>query len=81
MKEYLIHHKNLLNLAYEIKRAVDDYWNRELTETELRELLWKFAATGKLFKAKDYNKTIKKINGHARMEVIDKMLEGYQQRI
>lgn len=77
---YIIHHKNVVGMANEMKRAVDDYWGREITEIELKELLWKWAGTKKVFKANDYVVTVKRILGKSRLEVVDRLLEGYQIR-
>ncbi len=79
--EYIIYHKNVVHLAKEINRAFDDYWNRVLSEIELKELLWKWASTGKLLKGDSYNKTVEKLCGKERIKIIDKLLEGYQRRI
>ncbi|KAB2950889.1 TIGR04540 family protein [Heliorestis acidaminivorans] len=80
-KEYIIFHKNVVHLAQEINKAFNDYWNRELTEIELKELLWKWASTGKLFKGDDYSKSLKRIVGKERLKIMDKLLEGYQKKI
>ena len=80
-KEYIIFHKNVVHLAKEINRAFNDYWNRELSEIELKELLWKWAGTGKLFKGNDYNKSLKRLVGKERVRIMDKLLEGYQRKI
>lgn len=80
-KEYIIFHKNVVYLAKEINRAFDDYWNRELSEMELKELLWKWAGTGKLFKADEYSKTIQRLCGKERLQIMDKLLDGYQRKI
>lgn len=80
-KDYIIFHKNVVYLAQEINKAFNDYWNRELTEIELKELLWKWAGTGKLLKGDDYNKSLKRIVGKERLQIMDKLLEGYQKKI
>jgi len=79
-KEYIVFHKSVVNLASEINKAVDDYWSRELSEIELKEFLWKVAATGKLFKANEFNKTITRLCGKARMEIVEELLKGYQSK-
>jgi len=73
--------KTVVALANEINMAVDAYWNREITETELKELLWGWAGSGMLFKGSDYNKTVKRLCGKARMAIVDKLLAGYQHKI
>lgn len=78
---YIIYHKNVVHLAKEINKAFDDYWNREVSEIELKELLWKWASTGKLLKGNSYNKTIEKLCGKERIKIMGKLLEGYQRRI
>lgn len=73
--------KSVKALAEEIKKAVDFYWNREISEIELKEILWKWATTGKLLRGNDYNPTILRLCGKKRMEVVDKLLEGYRRKV
>jgi len=80
-QKYIIHCKSVVQLGDEIKKAVDNYWNREITDIKLKELLYAWAKTGKLFKGTDYNKTINKLCGKSRMSVVEKLLEGYQHKL
>ncbi len=70
--------RNLVQLSNEIIRAVDLYWNREISEIELKELLWSWAASGKLLEADTINRTIKTRIGKKRTEVAIKLLENYK---
>ena len=79
--DYVLHPKSVKHAANEIKAVVDDYWNRILPMTELKLYLQQLADQGKLFKAEDFNPTIRQIIGKKRMEIVETMLAGYQQRI
>lgn len=79
-KDFIKMPKSVVQLADEIKRAVDMYWNRELKQIELKELVWCWASSGKLLKADDISSSIKKIIGKKRVDVIEKLLEGYQNK-
>lgn len=72
--------KTVVQLADEIKRAVDLYWNRELPEIELKELCWAWASSGMLLKAEVLNTSVRKIIGKKRTEIVLRLLEGYQNK-
>lgn len=76
-KEYIKIPKNVLSLAYEVKRAVDDYWKRLIAEEELKELLIIWADISKLIDGNSFNKTVTKICGKARMKVIENLLKDH----
>lgn len=76
--EFIRYPKTVVQLAAEIKKAVDLYWNRGLEEQDLRELIMHWAGQGMLLERQSLTKTIKKIVGKKRERVILKMLEGYQ---
>lgn len=79
--EFIRFPKTVVDLAKEINMAVDAYWNREITEAELKELIWCWAGTRMLLKADDYNITAKRLCGKKRMALVDKLLIGYQHKI
>lgn len=72
--------KTVVQLADEIKRAVDLYWNRQLCEIELKELCWAWASSGMLLKANELNASVRKIIGKKRTDIVLRLLEGYQNK-
>lgn len=81
MDKYIKIPKTVVQLANEIKRSCDAYWNRELDENELRELVFAWSRNSKLLQDNDINRSIKKIVGQKRVDLINKMLDGYQRII
>ena len=81
--ELIKHPKTVKDLAAEIKKACDAYWGREITEIELKEILFYWASKEgkKLFQGNDYKPAIKKIIGKQRQELLNKILENFQPRI
>lgn len=81
--EYLKYPKNIKDLAFEIKRLVDDYWARACSEKDLKEAIMYYGLHEgkKLFKANELNPTIRLIIGAKRTEIVERMLEGLQTRI
>lgn len=74
------HPRSVVNLAKELKNLIDAYWSRDISEEQMREYVLYFAKyeKKKLFRANDYSPTIKQRVGKKRLEVIDKVLDGYQ---
>ncbi|AOT68339.1 TIGR04540 family protein [Geosporobacter ferrireducens] len=74
------HPSSILNLAKEIIKVVDAYWTRRITEKELNEYMtyWAHHEAEKLFRANEWNPTIKQRVGSKRLKVMEKMLSGYQ---
>jgi len=70
-------------LAAQIIRACDEYIAMKLTEKQLRELLLHYASHHgkKLFCTKGMNPTIVNRIGKKRLELVNIMLEGFQQRL
>jgi uncharacterized protein (TIGR04540 family) len=70
-------------LAAQIIRACDEYIAMKLTEKQLRELLFHYASHHgkKLFCTKGMNPTIVNRIGKKRLELVNIMLEGFQQRL
>jgi uncharacterized protein (TIGR04540 family) len=70
-------------LAAEIIQACDGYIGRKLTEKQFRELLLHFASNHgkKLFCRVGINPTIVNRIGKKRLELMNIMLEGFQQKL
>jgi uncharacterized protein (TIGR04540 family) len=70
-------------LASQINQACDEYIARKLTEKQFRELFMHFAANHgkKLFSRKGINPTIVNRIGKKRLELLNIMLEGFQQKL
>ncbi len=78
-KNDFIHHpKRVVDLAQFLMESIDLYWNRGLSDVELKQRIWTWAQSGKLLQGNDINRSIKKIIGKQRTELALKMLEGYQ---
>lgn len=76
------HPRSVVKLAEEIKKVIDAYWSRDVSEEQMREYVLYFAKyeKKKLFRANEYSPTIKQRVGKKRLEVINKVLEGYQMK-
>lgn len=79
--EFVRYPRTVVQLADEIRKAIDLYWNRGLDEKTLKELIIHWANLGMLLQAQNLNRTIKKIIGKKREKVVLMMLEGYQFKI
>lgn len=69
-------------LAAQIILACDEYIAKKLPEKQLRELLFHYASRHgtKLFSVKGINPTIVNRIGKKRLELMNIMLEGFQQK-
>lgn len=78
--EFIRHPKTRAELAYELKKACDAYWGREISEIELKEIIyhWALKENKKLFLGQDINPTIKIKIGVKRLDLLNNMLEGFQ---
>lgn len=67
-------------VATEIIIACNDYKARNIGNDELREAILYYASKypEKLFNGKELNPTVTKMVGKQRVELINKLLEGYQ---
>lgn len=76
--DVLKHPPTVTCLASEAKKVCDAYWKKEISESELKDLVlhWATYEKCKLFKNKDFNPTVKKILGKKRIELLQKMLNG-----
>ena len=70
-------------LASQIIMSCDEYISLKLTEKQFRELLFHYASQHgkKLFSIKGINPTIVNRIGKKRLELVNIMLTGYQQRL
>lgn len=76
MDKFIKHPKTIKGLAEELKKLIDFYWGKEVSEEELTELLqyWSENEAEKLFIDNDLNPTIKKVIGKKRSNLIGKWL-------
>lgn len=70
-------------LASQLLKACDDYVSIKFSEKQLKELLFHYASNhgNKLFSLKGINPTIKNRIGKKRLELVNIMLEGFQQKL
>lgn len=70
-------------LSSQILLACDEYISRKLSEKQLKELLFHYAYNhgNKLFSIKGINPTIVNRIGKRRLELVNIMLQGFQQKI
>lgn len=78
--EYKQYPASVVELAYEIRRIVDDYRARKVSNADFVEILQFYSVnqSEKLYTGKEYNITIQRKVGKRRMAVIDKVLDGSQ---
>lgn len=74
MDKYIKIPKTVVQLAEELKKSCDAYWNRELDEKGLKELLTGWSKNSMLLQDNDINRSIKKIVGQKRIELIKCLL-------
>jgi uncharacterized protein (TIGR04540 family) len=67
-------------LAAEIQRVTNDYYARKITNSELKDciMFWAAHCPELLFNGERYKPTIEKIIGIRRVELLNKLLDGYQ---
>ncbi|MDQ2088253.1 TIGR04540 family protein [Herbivorax sp. ANBcel31] len=70
-------------LSAQLIDACDGYISKKLSEKQLRELLFHYAAKHgkKLFSVKGFNPTVTNRIGKKRLELVNIMLEGFQQKL
>ena len=70
-------------LASQILNACDEYIAKKLTDKQLKELLYHYASRhgNKLFSIKGINPAVANRIGKKRLELLNIMLEGFQQKI
>lgn len=81
--DFIRHPKTRTELAAEIKKACDSYWGREITEAQLKEILyhWALKENKKLFQGQEINPTIKIKLGVKRLDLVNNMLDGLQNKL
>ena len=84
IEKYILHPKSVVQLADEIKRICNDYWDRKINGDEVKEFLMIWANhtpflfyEGKLSK-ENLNKSIRKIIGKKRVALIFTLLNIYE---
>jgi len=80
--EYLMYPPTVKAMAAEIITACDDYLARKIGLEPLKQLILHYASTSPnmLFNAQSFNPTILNRIGKKRAAIIEKLLDGYQQR-
>jgi len=78
--EYMKYPNTVTGLADEIIRVTNDYYNRRIKDDELASIIRWYAdkLPNKLFFGEDYNKSLKKIIGKKRVELLDLLLSDIQ---
>ena len=81
--EFLKNPTTVKMLSAQILLACDEYISRKLSEKQFKELLFHYAHNhgNKLFSLKGINPTIVNRIGKRRLELVNIMLQGFQQRI
>lgn len=77
---YMQYPTKVKELAVEIITACNDYKARKIDNDELKEVILYYASKypDKLFNGPDFNPTIKKMIGKQRIELLNNILEGFQ---
>jgi len=67
-------------MAAEMKKLVDMYWSRRISEKEAIEIIiyWATNYPQYIFRANDYNPSIRHIVGKKRLAFVDVALQGFQ---
>ena len=81
--EFLLHPRTVVQMAEEVKKACDSYWARQISEEELKRLVHQWARNegDKLLRGDDYNPSVKKIIGKKRLQLVEKMMKGFQVKL
>lgn len=77
---YMQYPTKVKEIATEIIKSCNDYKARKISNDELKEVILYYATKypEKLFNGAELNSTVTKIIGKQRIELINKILEGYQ---
>lgn len=78
--EYLKYPRSVVALSEEIKRVVNDYDARRIGNDEVKDIILWYANTcpQKLYQGQGYNKSVKKLIGKRRTELLDAVLKEYK---
>jgi len=81
--EFLMYPTTVKMLASEIISACDAYISRKIPAEHLKKVIWQFAehSPDMLFSADKLNSTVLNRIGKKRAFLVNKMLEGYQQKL
>ena len=81
--EFMTYPTTVKMLAAEIISACDAYISRKIGADELRKLVMHYASNypKMLFNAQELNPTVLNRIGKKREKLVNKMLEGYQQKL
>ncbi len=77
--DFIKHPKTIVSLSDEIKKACDAYWDREISDEELREILlyWSDKEKDKLFVDNEYRPLIVRLIGKRRRDLLDTILKDF----
>ncbi len=78
--QYMQYPTTVKALAYEIKKACNDYTARKINNDQIREIIFWYATKvpDKLFSAEKLNPTVIAIIGKKRERLVNDLLDGYQ---
>ncbi len=81
--DFMMYPTTVKTLAAEIINACDAYISRKTGTEDLRKLILHYASNypDMLFNAQDLNPTVLNRIGKKRANLVNKMLEGYQQKL
>lgn len=76
--DYIAYPSTIVGMATELRKIIDDYKARKISNVELKEIIIFYAETNpeKLFNGSEYNITIKRKIGKSRLDIIDTLLIG-----
>lgn len=81
--DFMMYPTTVKTLAAEINNACDAYISRKIGTEELRKLILHYAENypDMLFNTQDLNPTVLNRIGKKRTNLVNKMLQGYQQKL
>lgn len=76
--EYVAYPSTVVNFSYELKKIVNDYQNKKLSNAEITEIIKFYAETQpeKLFTNNEFNVTVRRLVGKKRLDVVDTLLKN-----
>lgn len=80
IEKYMAYPLTIKGLAYELINVFNDYRARKIDNSTLREVVFWYAdnCPEKLFNGADLNTTIKRVIGIQRTNLLNTVLDGYQ---
>lgn len=81
--KYMQYPATVKALAAEIKTACNDYTARQITNEQIKEIIWWYATKqpSLLFSADKINPTVAAIIGKKRVRLVNELLDGFQHRL